>query len=98
MIDAILIIFPPSSAIPSASGESNPSRRALRYYAAIIRADLNLWSAIPRMAIAFVAFVDLITITTIGIAPSHRRPVSLLVLYSSMGWKQDGFDRQADSR
>lgn len=38
MIDAILIIFPPSSAIPSASGESNPSRRALAYFAAIFLA------------------------------------------------------------
>ena len=82
-----LLIFPSGSAIPSASGESNPFRWALRYYAAIIRADLNLWSAIPRMAIAFVAFVDLITITTIGIAPSHRRPVSRPVRYGSMGGK-----------
>lgn len=72
--DGIIPIFPPSSAISAASGESNPFRWTLRYPAAIIRVDLNLWSAIPRIAITFVSFVDLVALTTIGIVPSPRFP------------------------
>lgn len=46
MIDAILIIFPSSSAIFSASGESNPFRRALWHPAAIFLVGFNLEPAI----------------------------------------------------
>lgn len=69
MIDAILIIFPPCSAIPSASGESNPFRLTLRYSAAIFRDGFNLESAIPLVPNAFAAFVSITTMSA-AIAPS----------------------------
>ena len=69
MIDAILIIFPFSSAIFSASGESNPFRRALCHHAAIFRVGFNLESAIPLVPNAFAAFVPITTISA-AIAPS----------------------------
>lgn len=79
--DTILLIFPPRSAILSASGESSPSRWTLRYPAAIFRVGFNLEPAIHWTQIVFVAFVP---ITTIGIS---CRLVSLLVLCGSMGGK-----------
>ena len=87
MIDAILIIFPSSSAIPSASGESGPFRWALRYHSAIIRVGFNLGATIPWIAIPFVAFVNLVARTTIGIVPYRRRPVSRPVRYGSRDGK-----------
>lgn len=98
MIDAILIIFPPHSAIFSASDESNPFRWSLRYPAAIFLVGFNLGATIPWIAITFVAFVNLVALTTIGIVPSRRRPVSRHVRYGSRDGKYDGFGRQADNR
>lgn len=92
MIDAILIIFPSSSAIFSASDESNPFRWALRYPAAIFLVDCNLEPAIPLAPNAFAAFVPITMIST-AVAP-----VSRPVRYGSRDGKYDGFDRQADSR
>lgn len=58
----------------------------------------NLGATIPWIAITFVAFVNLVALTTIGIVPSRRRPVSRHVRYGSRDGKYDGFGRQADSR
>ena len=96
--DSIIPIFQSGSAIPSASGESNPFRWTLRYPAAIFRVGFNLVATIPRIAITFVAFVNLVALTTIGIVPSHRRPVSRPVRYGSRDGKRDGFERQEDNR
>lgn len=66
--DDIISIFPPSSAIPSASGESNSLRWALRHSASILRGGFSLEPTIPRISIAFVAIVA-ITMMGIAIAP-----------------------------
>lgn len=62
----IISIFPFSSAITSASGESNPFRWTLRYPAAIFRVGFNLEPAIHWTPTAFVAITTMDT----AVAPS----------------------------